>query len=912
MRKISSRSNVIKKAQALTPTSAADIVYAIAGGDKSGAMTGALSDLVKKNPTEFSKAFSTLNAAEKSVVTDRMSALGFRPAGTTMPISYRPGTSTLTRAAPTVSAPPVSGPTTLPSGTSPVIPPTNTPTTMPPGTPTVRPPIRPTTMPPGTPPVRPPIGPTTMPPGTPPVRPPIGQGAAGAGRAGAALRGAGSALRGAGSAALRGGGALLSGAGGAASTAVGAVGTALGVGTGTAAAVVVGIPLILATPFLMEKWFGSRDALVGETELEKQFVSKAEELFEPIWDHDVTVTFNPWASTSWSDEKSGDLGEISGPEKNNIIMIILGAALSGNVKEVSSEAILEQLRGTGRASLEDMKNDEDLMADINAASSYFTALAKDMADAIRIAQRNAPKDSGQVAGPVAQTGGGGSIPTGTRGEALDYVGASKIMIENGFLDSVQTDWTPEFDAGFRGFIDSATRGADNIPDSNLSSGQTWGEAADDLGFSPDARGAIVAVKRLAKFIGKAPTPSAIPDSSPAEPKPKGEAPVVSGKENILAQMVGILYNERLVEGGGFLSYEKKQTQSLVDALGGAGPSGFPNTAKKLMERNPQLASVIPDELNMPVTKKTIKGTQLLPAFKMVQETIHDIYEAANPGMINPGKNKATENVKKYFGITAGFYENRFVKSAQENEIERASKIMMEKGYLNSIQSRWTPAFDAAFREFIDASTMYQNEKTKLMSGTPWQKEYEKFYGDATPNQAGAVKMVVDFGKYAPFKSSGMGMGGSSKGIGGSKNKGFGTSKVPSSDGEIEKASRIMMEKGYLDSIQTSWTPTFDAAFREFVDASTMRLKEKTNLMSGVPWQKEYEKFFGDATPNQSGAVKMVVDFGKFAPYKKEAAFNSDRFVKLAEERRERIRREIEANLTPAEKAAMRRLRMRGA
>jgi len=707
----------------------------------------------------------------------------------------------------------------------------------------------------------------------------------------------------------------VTGAGAASGAAAGGAGTtALGVGTGTAAAVVVGIPLILATPFLMEKWFGSRDALAGETELEKQFVSKAEELFEPIWDHDVTVTFNPWASTSWSDEKSGDLGEISGPEKNNIIMIILGAALSGNVKEVSSEAILEQLRGTGRASLEDMKNDEDLMADINAASSYFTALAKDMADAIRIAQRNAPKDSGQVAGPVAQTGGGGSIPTGTRGEALDYVGASKIMIENGFLDSVQTDWTPEFDAGFRGFIDAATRGADNIPDSNLSSGQTWGEAADDLGFSPDARGAIVAVKRLAKFIGKAPTPSAIPDSSPAEPKPKGEAPVVSGKENILAQMVGILYNERLVEGGGFLSYEKKQTQSLVDALGGAGPSGFPNTAKKLMERNPQLASVIPDELNMPVTKKTIKGTQLLPAFKMVQETIHDIYEAANPGMINPGKNKATENVKKYFGITAGFYENRFVKSAQENEIEIASKIMMEKGYLNSIQSRWTPAFDAAFREFIDASTKHLKEKTNLMSGTPWQKEYKKFYGDATPNQAGAVKMVVDFGKYAPFKSSGMGMGmgGSSKGIGGSKNKGFGTSKVPSSDGEIEKASRIMMEKGYLDSIQTSWTPAFDAAFREFIDASTMYQNEKTNLMSGVPWQKEYKRFFGDATPNQSGAVKMVVDFGKFAPYKKEAAFNSDRFVKLAEERRERIRREIEANLTPAEKAAMRRLRMRGA
>jgi hypothetical protein len=83
-------------------------------------------------------------------------------------------------------------------------------------------------------------------------------------------------------------------------------------------------------------------------------------------------------------------------------------------------------------------------------------------------------------------------------------------------------------------------------------------------------------------------------------------------------------------------------------------------------------------------------------------------------------------------------------------------------------------------------------------------------------------------------------------------------------------------------------------------------------MSGVPWQKEFKRFFGDVTPDQAGAVKAVVDFGKNAPYKKKAAFNSDRFVKLAEERRERIRREIEANLTPAEKAAMRRLRMRGA
>jgi hypothetical protein len=46
MRKISSRSDITKKAQALTPIAAADILYAIAGGDKSGSMNGALSNPV--------------------------------------------------------------------------------------------------------------------------------------------------------------------------------------------------------------------------------------------------------------------------------------------------------------------------------------------------------------------------------------------------------------------------------------------------------------------------------------------------------------------------------------------------------------------------------------------------------------------------------------------------------------------------------------------------------------------------------------------------------------------------------------------------------------------------------------------------------------------------------------------------
>lgn len=685
MRKISSRSNVIKKAQALTPTSAADIVYAIAGGDKSGAMTGALSDLIRKNPAEFSKAFSTLNAAEKSIVVDRMSALGFRPAGTTMPISYRPGTSTLTRA-----VPPVSGPTTLPSGTSPVIPPTNTPTTMPPGTPTVSPPIRPTTMPPGTPTVT--TGPRLVG-NNPPI---MGQNAL--------IRAPQTALAPAAGTGMIGGGA----AGGEAA----AVGAA-GVGAGTVA-IAAAAAALLAYPKIAQLLYGGIDEDMLTTgnpsdALRTKLIETVKSYWEPIIACDVA-----------ENDYGGDLSDIADYENARIIKNyadILHASTTSPrmrdyaLKEITFDNIARQLAeaedtsggswaarfivgGREDRSLDKVKSSPCVAkgaADFTGWVAQYIAAIKER-DPVAVAQTGG--GGGGQAPSGGGTGGGGSIPTGTRGEALDYVGASKIMIEKGFLDSVQTDWTPEFDAGFRGFIDAATRGADNIPDSNLSSGQTWGEVAGELGFTPDARGAIVAVKRLAKFIGKGATPSAIPDASPAGPKPKGEAPVVSGKENILAQMVGILYNERLVEGGGFLSYEKKQTQSLVDAIGGGGPSGFQNAAKVLMKRNPQLASVVPDELNMPVTKKTIKGTDLLPAFKMVQQTIHDIYEAANPGIINPGKEKATENVKKYLGTMAGgswkegsYFGNRFVKLAEE----RRERIRRE------IEANLTPAEKAAMR-----------------------------------------------------------------------------------------------------------------------------------------------------------------------------------------------------------------------
>ena len=296
-------------------------------------------------------------------------------------------------------------------------------------------------------------------------------------------------------------------------------------------------------------------------------------------------------------------------------------------------------------------------------------------------------------GDTPQKPGGGGRPSG--GSGLDYPGASKVMMEKGYIDSIETDWTPKFDDSFRKFIDAATKGAVDINDSSLVSGQTWGEVADDVGFSSDARGGIMAVKRLAKYIGGQEETGNKPNTEvkPAEPA-KVDKPAVSGKLNILADMIGILYSERLVEGGGFISYEKKQTQSLVDAVGGPNEGGYNNAASVLMKRNPQLEAVVPNELATPITKKSIKGTALLPAFKMVQQTIHSLYESANPGIINPGKVKATENVKKFLESPAGgnwkeasFSGDRFVKLAEE----RKERIRRE------VEAQLTPVEKAAMR-----------------------------------------------------------------------------------------------------------------------------------------------------------------------------------------------------------------------
>lgn len=704
-------------------------MYLIAGGDRSGSVTGAFSEFVRNpsNRAQFQSIYSGLNAAERAAVGQHMTEtglfreMGFRPASGGMPISYRSGGPALTRAAPTVTrAPGISGSTALaPSGPSSLV-----------GGAGAAEAAGSSALAGGA--SRAGAASTTSLVG--------GVGAAeaagttalvgGAGAAGTTgLVGGSGAAGAAGTTALVGGAeaagttALVAGSGGAggAGAASSAAGTAATVAGGIGAgAISIGLAAasLLAYPKIAQLIYGGIDEDQLKTSdpsdvLRTGLIKTVQSYWEPIIACDVA---------DW--DYGGDLSDIADTENTRIIKnyadILYASTTSMRmrdyaIKQITLDNIANELAkaadvsgGTWAARFIVGARDDRSLDMIKKSPcvakgvSDFTGWVAQYIAALKshdpiLAAKTGGGDGGGSGGGNGGGGGGNGGGGGTRRPptrpGLDYPGASKVMMEKGYISSIETSWTPTFDSSFRKFIDAATKNAETINDTNLSSGQNWDEVADDIGFPPDAAGGIMAVKRLAKFIGgdtgnagNKPTT----EVSPAKPT----APTVSGKVNVLGQMIGILYNERLVEGGGFLSYEKKQTQSLVDAVGGASEAGFRNAAKVLLSRNPQLESVVPEELALPITKKSIKGTALANAFKMVQQTIHSLYEAANPGMINPGQAKATGNVKKFLESPAGgnwkqasFSNDRFVKMAEA----RKERIRRE------IETSLTPAEKAQSR-----------------------------------------------------------------------------------------------------------------------------------------------------------------------------------------------------------------------
>lgn len=337
---------------------------------------------------------------------------------------------------------------------------------------------------------------------------------------------------------------------------------------------------------------------------------------------------------------------------------------------------------------------EEMMNDDESGSyqSVKENLEKGRADKAKVPKEEAkPATPKTPSAPVQRPQGGGRSTVSGGSKAELYEKASQIMIDRGYLASVQTTWTPEFDAAFRSFVDVGTASNANFTKTSLVSGQNWADAAKGNPFTPNESGALYAVIQLSALVPA--KGSTAPVTAPAEtPKaPAAEtpkAPAESGKIPSLVKLLGVMYDSRLAEGGGFLSWEVKQTQTLVDAVGGPNPSGYENAARVLLKRNPGIEAMLPAEITGPITKKNIKGNPLYPVIKEVQKTIHSTYEAANPRLINPRQEKATVNMKAYLATPAGggWKEkeaaardnfNRFVKLANDRKERIRSEVASE-------------------------------------------------------------------------------------------------------------------------------------------------------------------------------------------------------------------------------------------
>ena len=457
----------------------------------------------------------------------------------------------------------------------------------------------------------------------------------------------------------------------------------------TLGTIAVGVPLIIATPWLIEKYFGSRSEIKTKSQLEAASIAKAEEVFEPIWTHDVTTTFNPWADTAWSDTKGGDLGDIVGEQKNNIILLTLRSALRGEVDNVSSKSILDQLENTGIAERSDMENNSGLMSDVNAASNFFTTMAKDILLAADIAKK-------QGKTPPISGGRGGSAPSATSDSG--YESSSLIMKEKGYLKSVQSSWTQEFDTAFRSFVDAGTA-AGKVP-TKLTGGQEWSDVAGSLGFPPNKSGAFSAIRYLVDFVDKKTSTPTTGVTTPAPSEaPASTTPVAAEDNPVLAAIIGAMYNQKLVGTPGFdLIREPKRIRALIESepVGGPNPTGYGNAARIVMRMNPAIRGMLPAQLTRPVDEVFAKNPANKALLQAIQVAINGIYESAIPTLVKPGLERSRELIARYLSSTAS---GKWTVNTASNSVDQWVKLASERKMRirAEIAAEMTPAEMAAAR-----------------------------------------------------------------------------------------------------------------------------------------------------------------------------------------------------------------------
>ncbi len=265
--------------------------------------------------------------------------------------------------------------------------------------------------------------------------------------------------------------------------------------------------------------------------------------------------------------------------------------------------------------------------------------------------------------------------------------SSVILKDKGYLETVETSWTPAFDKAFREFIDATTAVTSGGKDkTNLVGGESWTDVAAKLQQSPDLTGACNAVHNFST-LGPSKTPGSGAVATTSGNQSPGSTKDPEGVD-VLATIISAMYNEKLVGTPGLdLIKEVKRVQSLVNAVGGANPAGFSNASKVILRRNPALSARLPKALSGPVDKTFAFANKSL--FETIQVTINSIYDAGTEGSkgflgVNPDVSHSAEAIRKYLMSQAGgnwkmasSTEDKIVKAANDRKLKIRAVVASE-------------------------------------------------------------------------------------------------------------------------------------------------------------------------------------------------------------------------------------------
>ena len=440
-------------------------------------------------------------------------------------------------------------------------------------------------------------------------------------------------------------------------------------------------------------WAMSDNEIVAEGEAE---LDSYNSIMQPVFDSEI-------GGFSYG----GEISDIGEEGKTEVITALTAAVGSGDRASLSPEGIVGIIAGTSAAQsasglskeeLEtELKDNPEFKAVVETASSQLLAKVDAAAAAGSGGGTTPPGPGGSGSGgsgplPPPISGGGSQGTGGNDGYDL----ASSILKEKGYLKEIQSDWTPEFDAAFREFVDAGTA-TGKVP-TNLVGGQSWSDVAGSLGVSPNKSGAFSIINSLANVTPQKGSASSDPSAStqPTAPSETKPAATVSGGNSILADIIGAMNNEKLVGTPGFdLVKEPKRIQALVNAAGGANPAGYGGVAAILAQKNPSILAKLPKELTGPVDKTFAKDPANKELLQAIQVTINKIYNLAIPAIVKPNLEKSTELMSAWLATPEGGNWSKAASNSNDQWVKLASERKMR--IRAKIAAEMTPAERAAAR-----------------------------------------------------------------------------------------------------------------------------------------------------------------------------------------------------------------------